>query len=591
MSRLTRGNLLATLKQLKKIKRPAQVIPSPAVQAIIPSSPVNSNKCLKDVIAQRRALLVNGMSRPFPFTITEQELFDTLTSLHSYRCSYFGKPCGDLFIHWFYCDRSEDRLSKCEVFHLNMLQYFNVLDRVEAIHIRCVFSGTVTCAMQQAIDILSNGKATVDFKLVPKKDSWEHDTIKEAVEYSIDTGKFVYYTHFKGVSRISDTSLGIGVARHKYGELDVLYWCYIMYSALFRGDLCRGLNGVIFRNGVNASYVERNYDCSWCVNKGRPSYHYAGSFQSFDGKFLSKRFESIGLSKKDRLSKLWVGDPYTVEMFLSLCGKPTEIAFAHLGIGIGSYNLWKDRRYSATLFKFMNLYRESNKFKIRSKFVVLTYLYGDHTLLREPAVIDSDVEYVCVCDRPNVISKHWKIVVDPLAYLKDDRLRVAYIKFHPFEFVRATKVLVLDASYQITGSLLPLFENANKPVMLLPHLYRSKLCEELDVWVKLGRMSKKQSDWFKSIVPHLGGSLNEPLFELSASVWSDTPMARLLGVETYAVLEYNGFPSNQMPCSLLAERHFKGYVGSIASNDMKGLIKYKHNKWEPCSKQSYTPVK
>lgn len=591
MSRLTRGNLLATLKQLKKIKRPPHIVAAPAVQAIMPSSQPTNSKALQEAISQRRKLLINGSSRPFPFTITEQALFDNITKLHSFRQSYSGKPCGEVFIHWFYCDRSEDGLSKCEIFHLNMLQYFNVLDKVEAIHIRCVYQGSMTRAMQQAVDILSSGKARIDFKVVPRKKSWEHDTIKEAVEYSIDTGKFVYYTHFKGVSRISDSSLGIGIARHKYGELDVLYWCYIMYSALFSGDLVRGLNGVIFRNGVNASYVEHNYDCSWCANKGRPNYHYAGSFQSFNGAELSKRFENMGLSKKDRLSKLWINDPYTVEMFLSLCGKPTEIAFAHLGVGIGSYNLWKDRRYAATLFSFMNLYRESSKFKPRSKYVVLTYLYGNHSLLREPAVIDENVEYICISDRPNVVSKHWKIIVDSLSYLKDDRLRVAYIKFHPYEYVRAEKVLVLDASYQIKGSLLPLFESATKPVMLLPHLYRSKLCEELDMWVKLGRMSKKQADWFKGVVPYLGGSLNEPLFELSASVWCDDPMARLLGIETYAVLEYNGFPSNQIPCSLLAERHFKGVVGSISSESMAGLIKYKHNSWEPCSKQSYNPGK
>lgn len=591
MPRLDRGNLLATIKELKKHKRPKTTIAPPSVQAIVPSSAPKITLTLSEVIAERRNILFGKKPFVFPMNTTDRELFERLTTLHDYRLPYDGNPSGELFIHWFYRERSTDRLSKCEIFHLNMLQYFNVLDKLEVIHIRCASTTAMTGAMKHAVEILSSGKAVVDFKIVPQAKSWEHDTIKEAVEYSIDTGKFVYYTHFKGVSRIVDSSLGLYSARHKYGELDVLYWSYILYASLFDSSLSRSTNGVILRNGVNRSYMQNNYDCSWCVHKSRPNYHYAGSFQSFDGSALSAKFECLGLSKKDRLKKLWIGDPYTVEMFLSLCSTPTETAFAHLGVGIGSYNLYKERRYGASLYAFMNLYKDKKPFKIKSKYVVLTYLFGKHNLLREPLYVDKDIEYVCISDRPNVVSKTWKIVVNPLAYLQDDRLRVAYIKFHPFEFVRAEKVLVLDASYQINGSILPLFENATNDVMLLPHLYRSYLGEELSVWVDSGRMTHSQEKWFKSVVPYLGGDLKEPLFELSASVWTDTPMARLLGIETYAVLEYNGFPSNQIPCSLLACRHFKGFVGSISSDSMAGLKKYYHNTWKPCPRQSYSPKK
>lgn len=60
MSRLTRGNLLATLKQLKKIKRPPHIVAAPAVQAIMPSSQPNNSKALQEAISQRRSLLNLG---------------------------------------------------------------------------------------------------------------------------------------------------------------------------------------------------------------------------------------------------------------------------------------------------------------------------------------------------------------------------------------------------------------------------------------------------------------------------------------------------------------------------------------------------
>lgn len=558
MHRLGRGNLLATLKELRKAAG-----------------------------MQRRGAILN-QEHNYNWTIDETDLFNRLTTLQDYRLSYMGEPHGELFIHWFYRDRSVDRLSKCEIFHLNMLQYFNVLDKVETLHIRCAAKGVMSGAMKEAIGILSKGKASVDFKVVPQKKSWEHDTIQEAVEYSISTGKFVYYTHFKGVSRMGDAEIGTSVARRKYGTLDIMYWCYILYVSLFDTALSRGFNGVILQRGINATYDIHGYDCSWSIHGKCPGHHYAGSFQSFDGSLLSERFLRLGLSQDDRARKLWVHDPYTVEMFLSLVSDLTETSFTHLGLGIGSYNLYQGRRYPDTLYSFQHLYVDTSvRHKIHGKYVVLTYLYGNHTLLRDLLFVDAGVEYVCISDRPLKDSKVWKNIVNPLAYLSDDRLRVAYVKFHPFEFVDAEKVLVLDASYHITGSVLPLFEQATNDVMLLPHLYRSRLKEELSVWVELGRMTSQQASWFKTIVPYLGGNLDEPLYELSASVWSDTPMAHLLGMETYAVLEFNGFPSNQIPCSLLAERHFKGFVGSIQPGAMKGLRKYLHNTWTLCNRQSY----
>ena len=61
MGKLNRGNLLATLKTLKKMPRPKVVIANPAVQAICGGSSIKPNKKadLKAVIERRRALMSN----------------------------------------------------------------------------------------------------------------------------------------------------------------------------------------------------------------------------------------------------------------------------------------------------------------------------------------------------------------------------------------------------------------------------------------------------------------------------------------------------------------------------------------------------
>lgn len=319
MPRLDRGNLLATIKELKKRKRPKTTIAPPSVQAIVPSSATKITPTLSDVIAERRNILLGYRNVYGNSLFMDKSLFARLTTFHRIRLPFNGSPNGEMFIHWFYRPRRIDKLSSCEVFHLNMLQYFNVMDRVSVIHIRCAAKCGSTAAMQRAISILSSGKASVDFKIVPQKASWEHDTFKECVEYSISSGKFVYYTHFKGVSRLGDSNVGIvGKSVRGSTPLDLLYWCYLMYLALFTAPSGVKAIGPLLHLGKNKSYYNR--DISWSqLCKDDQVFHYCGSFQAFSGSYIYECLSACGLSDINvRLKKLWVNDPYTVEMFLSM---------------------------------------------------------------------------------------------------------------------------------------------------------------------------------------------------------------------------------------------------------------------------------
>ena len=61
MGNLTRGNLLATIKSLKKHKRPKTVVANAAVQAICGGSVPKPDKSadLKSVVERRKAILSN----------------------------------------------------------------------------------------------------------------------------------------------------------------------------------------------------------------------------------------------------------------------------------------------------------------------------------------------------------------------------------------------------------------------------------------------------------------------------------------------------------------------------------------------------
>jgi len=297
-------------------------------------------------------------------TSVDKDLLGRLTTLHDYRAPYSGTPRGELFIHWFYRDRTEDRLSRCEIFHLNMLRRFDVPHRVATIHVRCASEHGLSRAMEQAKEILSDGTATLDFQVVKPKRSWEHDTFRECVEYAVSSGKFVYYTHFKGASRMADPSLGIdGRVLHNSTDLDLLYWGYLMYVALFEAPPDVKAVGPLLHLGMNASY--RNRDKSWSqLCKGNQVFHYCGSFQAFSGDYIRDCLEACGMGDYSvRNTRLWVNDPYTVEMFLSMVALKKDVYTLNTPdsfLKCPAYQMYRRKALPWYMHRFQDLYLEDS---------------------------------------------------------------------------------------------------------------------------------------------------------------------------------------------------------------------------------------
>ncbi len=517
----------------------------------------------------------------------DMALLGRLVAPNGYRMPYYGEPRGELYIHWFYRERAEDRLGRCEMFHLNMLRYFNVMDRVDVIHIRCAWNGRMTHAMESAIAILECGHATVDFRIVKQADSWEHDTIKEAAEYAVATGKFVYYTHFKGVTRVADPLFG-GSTRRGYEVLDIFYWVWLLYRGLFMAPESATAIGPMLRDGINKTYKDGKHDISWSA-LGISRHHYAGSFQGFDGKALRHRLDLLGLpSESARLRKLWIKDRYTVEMFLSLVFPKSEVFSACILGSLKDYNLYAGGRlpYHKEMFRRMYASEPSvhTPDRIECDKAVITCLYGEHSILREPLVVDSGVSYICVTD--NKVLKPsdgsvWKIVYDPWPEF-GGRFRHMNAKFRPFRYTTARRVVYMDSSIQITGSILPLFELENKGVLLKRHPIARTIGEELPRWPRLRKMPVPDMRRFMLQLPLVGATLDSPIYEGDIAVWANTGRAAQFGEEVLALVEGSGegqpFMSNQLCMSALAAGMFADIVGVLP----KGLPiqKYRHNTWE-----------
>ncbi len=521
-------------------------------------------------------------------TAKDKELLTWLTTLqYHYSLPPENPPLGDIFIYWFYRERAEDRLSRCEIFHLNMLRLFRIPQRMGKIHVRCAYAkGGMTTAMMAARAILAEGGARVDFKVVSPNDRWEHDTIKECVEYAAETGKYVYYTHFKGVSRVKDP-LFEGIVRTQYGELDIYYWTWLLYAALFTSPQTLPAIGPMLRNGINKSYPKRHYDISWSMIKGEP-HHYVGSFQAFDGKFLQGRFAELGIwEKRSREKKLWVGDPYTVEMFLSLIFKRSEVYTTYILNGIKDYNLFTGNVLPTRIAQFRNL-RTPEKpavvVPIDAGKAVITYLYGEHAILREPKVRDAGVAYICVTDNARFKAPKgsaWQVIYDPYKEYSG-RFRHMNAKFRPFKYTTAKSVITIDSSIEITGTLLGVFALPNKGILLKPHPIARTIREELPRWKRLRKMPEPDARRYEGLLPLIGASLDSPVYECDTIIWANTDKGRYFGEAVLSMVECAGsngpFMSNQLCASALAGSWFSDISDAIRVP--LPLCKYQHNTWE-----------
>lgn len=311
------------------------------------------------IIGNKPETIIKTEHNAYAMTKEEKALYNELTTLRDNIPNVGCFKRGDLFIHWLYPNRIKDELAPCEIFHLNMLRYFGIPQGIDTIHIRCACNyRAVTGAMSQAIELLG-GRDKVDFQLTANKDSWERDTIQEATEYAVDTGKFIYYTHFKGSSRMAPVKEDRRKPISTF--IDVLYWCYLMYRGLFtEQSVCMPAIGPIVYYGVNKEYVN-GINKNYTENRIEPKYQYIGSYQAFDGKELKNRFRELKLDNKEKRKKyIWnvSTGKYAVEMFLSLIFKESQVhSIVQLPKRKAAYGMYRDKLCEPLLEEFKNPFR------------------------------------------------------------------------------------------------------------------------------------------------------------------------------------------------------------------------------------------
>lgn len=218
------------------------------------------------------------------------------------------------------------------------------------------------------------------------------------------------------------------------------------------------------------------------------------------------------------------------------------------------------------------------------KRAVITYIFGrGKELLREPLVVDKDIEYICVTDQKDLKSKTWKIVHDDINQAGCTRDKMVYVKYNPFKYTTANEACVVDGSIQIKASLHKLFEQLkDKDVLIKQHPERTNLYDELQAWVKLRNLPKEYITKFEHMSKYYKISLTTNfLLESCVLVFKNTNAVQELCESVIALMKFLG----EKPCLFLSNQCCLTYLLQTLHKNIKYdwlkqalfFVRYKHN--------------
>lgn len=107
--------------------------------------------------------------------------------------------------------------------------------------------------------------------------------------------------------------------------------------------------------------------------------------------------------------------------------------------------------------------------KTNKNITVLTSIFGNYDMLREPLIIYPNVDYICITDNSNLKSNNWNIIVNPINIDStwSARKKTYYVRYHPFEFCKfdSDYCFWVDASIQLNTFDFNYFAQKNSDII------------------------------------------------------------------------------------------------------------------------------
>lgn len=220
---------------------------------------------------------------------------------------------------------------------------------------------------------------------------------------------------------------------------------------------------------------------------------------------------------------------------------------------------------------------------------VLTYIFGNAELLRDPTVVTPNTNYYVITDNKALKSHIWEPIIVPRIPNIDVRAQVAAVKFNPF-IIKSDKYLIIDASHQITSDLTSLFSAINKSTICAKrHPKKVDIITEIGRWKRARDLTVQHEANFMNYLKTNGynntKALSYPVYEgCFIGITNNTLHRNIFGSIIsllYKLRDVNiWFPSNQIIYSYLINTlQSKNFLTINTINTDWYSIRFKHNTW------------
>lgn len=252
---------------------------------------------------------------------------------------------GTVYIHWAYVDRTEDKLSRIEQFHLNELYRFGVDYRFDEV---CIYVATPDgLPRKAALDAAGRFGKVIFARNDPV--GWEGGTFRKLAEASLTAPGNYFYLHFKGVTHCADPHIARPMRNpRRWGGRNVfaniMYACDIMYRAILSPQYVGLLgNGYEALGGIRRKDPDRPIP-GWAATAIRsPGYHNSGSFAAWTHDGAIRRYKP----SPDHFM-----NPYDVEKFLTGAFPDACIHWLERSNTADMYSLYTNGEFPMSLRQF-----------------------------------------------------------------------------------------------------------------------------------------------------------------------------------------------------------------------------------------------
>lgn len=185
------------------------------------------------------------------------------------------------------------------------------------------------------------------------------------------------------------------------------------------------------------------------------------------------------------------------------------------------------------------------------EYAVVTFIFNGYDLLRDPLVIDDDVDYYCLTDNPNLKSDIWNCVyikkVDTFYLTSRQKTNVVKNSFYKFIPNHYKYYICIDASLKIIGKIsevLNYYKYNEYDLGLAIHPDRMRYMDEYVVWRDTRSGDPKYIEIFKDYCKKNGVDYYEEtgLIECTVKIYKNCDKVLNYIDEIYDTLkEYGNF--------------------------------------------------